>query len=150
MAKLISTLFIVLILILILILISCSKKSSIYQGKGELVGMNHKSSDMAGYTKDKDNQNTEQYSRSYGIEIEKNDKLCKTTKDCTSVAVRCSGHCGGGVNKKHLNKYQKLISNKCKSYKGPQIKIACHDFHPMCAHGVCKYAKMGLLKVFDD
>ena len=140
----------IIFLSILFILSSCSKKNVTYEGKGELLGMSHKSADMAGYTKDIDNKGSEQHSRFYGIEIKKNEKLCKTTKDCTYIATRCSGHCGDGINIKYLNKYKEIISNKCKSYNGPRIKVFCHDYHSMCAHGTCTYAKMGLLKVFDD
>lgn len=118
-----------------IVLFSCSKKEEVYGGQGELIGLSHKSADSAGFTEDME------HSRLYGIEIEEDEKLCEATKDCTSVPIRCSGHCGSGVNIKFLNKYQEMVSEKCKTYNGPRIKVSCRDYQSICNSGVCEYSK---------
>ena len=70
------------------------------------------------------------------IRIDSADRSCKANKDCTIVMTQCSCSCGKSVNRSKAGKYTRLLSKKCKGYRGRMCAMSC-PIQAYCMKGVC-------------
>ena len=71
------------------------------------------------------------------VSIDAYDFLCKVNDDCATVHLMCTGSCGASVNKKSVEKFQKINKYLCTDYKGPWKSVGCPKLENKCNNGIC-------------
>ena len=72
------------------------------------------------------------------IEIDENDKICVSAKDCTLVWTDCSAcECGTPINQEYETRYEQAYKEKCTNYRGPVCDISCPEVKLDCIDNLC-------------
>jgi len=73
------------------------------------------------------------------LQVAKEEQLCETDADCTTVQTDCGGcrPCGTPVNKSYQQKYIEQYEPLCEGYSGVMCNAGCAATNVVCCHNRC-------------
>ena len=72
------------------------------------------------------------------FEIDENDKVCVSAKDCTLAWTDCSScECGTPINQQYVAKYEQKYKETCANYRGPVCEMSCPEVQLDCIDNLC-------------